>query len=262
MPKTPGCLRRRKRACTVSAALLSTFFGAASPARADEILVYAAASLTDVLEEIGKAWQTASGHTVLFNFGASSDLGRQLRAGAPADVFFSADREQMDLVERAGRVGAADRAEILSNLLVVVVPAGSKQAPRTPPDLLGLKRIALADPEAVPAGVYARRWLESLGLWEKLRERVVPTLNVRAALAAVEAENADAAVVYRTDAAVAKRARIAFEVPREQGPAIVYVVAPLGGSKKPAARDFVRHLGSPAARAAFEKNGFVTLGGR
>jgi molybdate transport system substrate-binding protein len=242
--------------------LLSGLFAAASPARADEILVYAAASLTDVLEEIGRAWQTASGHAVLFNFGGSSDLGRQLRAGAPADVFFSADREQMDLVERAGLVGAADRVEILSNRLVVAVPARSTQPPRRPHDLLGLRRIALADPEAVPAGVYARRWLESLGLWEKLRERVVPTLNVRAALAAVEAENADAAIVYRTDAAVGNRARVAFEVPREQGPAITYVVAPLARSKQPAAREFVRHLGSAASRTAFEKHGFVTLGGR
>lgn len=253
-------LWRQAWVCTLLS--LSTLLSIPSQARADEILVYAAASLTDVLEEIGKDWQATSGHKVLFNFGASSDLGRQLRAGAPADVFFSADREQMDLVERAGFVRAADRVELLSNVLVVVVPSASVASPRTAQHLLALKRIALADPEAVPAGVYARRWLESLGLWERLRERVAPTLNVRAALAAVEAENAEAAVVYRTDAKMAKRARIAFEVPREQGPAITYVVAPVSRTTKTAAREFVRHLASAASRAAFEEYGFVTLGGR
>ncbi|HVR71676.1 MAG TPA: molybdate ABC transporter substrate-binding protein [Vicinamibacteria bacterium] len=235
-----------------------------APARGgtDQIVVFAAASLADALEEIGRGWQAESGPTVLFNFGASSDLGRQARAGAPADVFLSADREQMDLLERAGLVRAPDRVELLSNTLVVVVPAGSPGRIRAPADLLAVRRLALADPEAVPAGVYARRWLVSLGLWDGLRARVVPVLNVRAALSAVESSNADAAVVYRTDAALSRRARVAFEVAREQGPPIVYVVAPLAGSTTPAARAFVRHLVAPAARAVFEKHGFLTLGGR
>jgi molybdate transport system substrate-binding protein len=242
--------------------MLAAALATPTPAGAEEILVYAAASLTDVLEEIGKAWQAASGHKALLNLGASSDLGRQLRAGAPADVFFSADREQMDVVERAGLVRAADRVDLLSNALVVVVPASSARPPRAAADLLAVERLALADPEAVPAGVYARRWLQSAGLWEKLRDRVVPTLNVRAALAAVEAENAGAAIVYRTDASVARRARVAFEVPAEQGPPIVYVVAPLAGSNKPVAREFIVHLQSSSARAIFDKFGFRTLGAR
>lgn len=229
---------------------------------ADEVVVFAAASLTDSLEEIGQAWRSATGHVVLFNLGASSDLGRQVRVGAPADVFFSADREQMDLVQRSGRVRAADRVELLSNTLVVVTPAASSRPLAAPGDLLALKRLALADPEAVPAGVYARKWLEALGLWDRLRDRVVPTLNVRAALGAVESENADAAIVYRTDAALARRARIVLEVPRSQGPEVVYVVAPIATSTRPAGRDFVRFLSSPAARAVFEKHGFIVLGAR
>jgi molybdate transport system substrate-binding protein len=243
--------------------VLGALLLAGPPVRADEILVHAAASLTDALEEIGADWQRASGHTVLFNLGASSDLARQLRAGAPGDVFLSADLAQMDLVERAGFVRAADRVDLLSNRLVVVVPAGATSWPRAPSDLLALERIALADPEAVPAGVYARRWLQSLGLWEKLRGRVMPALNVRAALAAVESENAGAAVVYRTDAAIARRAKVAFEVPPEQGPRIVYVVAPLFRSGKAAAgRAFVAYLRSPAAQAVFARHGFVPVAGR
>jgi molybdate transport system substrate-binding protein len=253
----------RPRRRTIAALCVAALSGpAAAPARGDEILVFAAASLTDALEEIGKAWQAASGHRVLFNLAASSDLGRQVCAGAPADVFFSADRERMDLVERAGMVRAADRVELLSNSLVVVVPAASSRQVVAPGDLLGVKRLALADPEAVPAGVYARRWLQSLGLWERLRDRVVPALNVRAALSAVESENADAAIVYRTDALLSRRARIAFEVPRDRAPQIAYVVAALAASNKPAAREFVAYLESPSARAVFEKYGFVTLRGR
>ncbi len=223
---------------------------------AEEVAVYAAASLADALEQIGTAWRRASGHTAVFNFGASSDLGRQVRQGAPADVFFSADRAQMDLLERAGLVRAAERVDLLSNTLVVVVPGRAEAGLSAPAELLGLRRLALADPEAVPAGVYARRWLESAGLWGRLRDRVVPTLNVRAALAAVESGNADAAVVYRTDAARSRRARVAFEVPRAQAPPITYVVAPLRGSRA-AARDLVAWLKSPAGRAVFEAHGFL-----
>lgn len=246
-----------------AAALAGLFLALASPGpgarAAEEVMVFAAASLTDALEEVGTAWQRRSGHTVAFNLGASSDLARQIRAGAPADVFFSADRAQMDAVEREGLVRPADRREPLSNALVVVVPAGSPPRLGAPADLLGLRRVALADPQAVPAGVYARQWLESIGLWSPLRERVVPTLDVRAALAAVESEAVDAAIVYRTDAALSRRARVALEVPPEQGPRIAYVVAPLAATTKAAAAEFVRFLSSPAACAVFERHGFVVL---
>jgi molybdate transport system substrate-binding protein len=125
-----------------------------------------------------------------------------------------------------------------------------------------VKRLALADTEAVPAGVYARRWLTSIGLWEELQDRVVPTLNVRAALAAVESENVDAGIVYRTDAAISKRVRVAFEVPRAEGPAIVYPLALLAASGRPAAAALVAHLVAPAARETYTRHGFVVLSGR
>jgi molybdate transport system substrate-binding protein len=129
----------------------------------------------------------------------------------------------------------------------------------TPGDLATLGRIAVANPESVPAGVYARTWLQSLGLWERVKDKVVPTLDVRAALAAVEAGHVDAAIVYATDAAVAKRARVAYRVAPEQGPPIVYVLAPLTTSTKAGARTLVRFLASRDAASTFEHFGFVVL---
>lgn len=233
----------------------------AGPARAEELNVSAAASLTDCLKEIAAGFEKTTGHTVVFSFGGSNDLARQIKAGAPADVFFSADKAQMDGLETAGLVRAQDRVDVLSNVLVAIVPAASTAKVAAPEDFAALGRLALADPQAVPAGVYARTWLESIGLWETLKGRVVPTLNVRAALAAVESENADAGVVYRTDAALSKRVRVAFEVAREKGPAIVYPLAPLAGSKKVATPDLVRALISNEARAVYARYGFVLLGG-
>ena len=226
------------------------------------VTVFAAASLADAVEEIGRAYEKDSGTRVVLNVGASSDLARQILAGAGADLFFSADRAQMDVVEKAGLVRGSDRVELLSNVLVVVVPADAPTRVGSPADLALLRRIALADPEAVPAGVYARRYLESIGLWSALKGRVIPTLNVRAALAAVESGNADAGLVYRTDAALSRRVRVAFTVTAEQGPRIVYVLAPLADSRKPAALELVRRLAGPAARTIFERYGFQVLAPR
>jgi molybdate transport system substrate-binding protein len=244
----------------VLAAVAALAWGRA--ANAEEVNVFAAASLTDALKEIAQRFEKETGHKVVFNLGGSNDLARQIEAGAPADVFFSADKPQMDRLENAGLVRAQDRVDVLSNVLVVVVPAGSAAAIARAEDLQRLDRLALADPQAVPAGVYARTWLESLHLWSTLEGKVVPTLNVRAALAAVEAENAGAGIVYRTDAAISKRVKVAFEVPREQGPAILYPLAPLASSKKPATAAIVRYLASDVTRDVYRRHGFVVLGGK
>jgi molybdate transport system substrate-binding protein len=237
---------------------------AAAPAGAagDEVVVFAAASLADALEEIGKAFKAQTGHHVALSFGGSNDLARQIRAGAPAEVFVSASVERMDEAERAGLVRAGDRFDLLSNRLVVVVPAAAATAAMSAEDLLGVRRLALGDPEAVPAGIYARQWLEKRGLWERVRGRVVPTLDVRAALAAVESGNAAAGIVYRTDAAISKRVRVVLEVPAAEAPRIVYPAALLTTSRGPAARAFFEHLRSPGARAVFERLGFGVLAGR
>ncbi len=229
-------------------------------ARGQEILVFAAASLTESLQEIGKSFEAQTKVTVRFSFGASSDLARQIEAGAPADVFFSADTAKMDTLERAGLVRKEDRREFLSNQLVVVVPADSRLEISAPKDLVKLSRLAIADPEAVPAGIYAKRWLESAGLWKEIGRYVVPSLDVRSTLAAVESGAVPAGIVYRTDAAITHRVRIAYAV--ESGPEIVYSVAPLVRSKSGAAAVFVRFLEAQASRAVFLRRGFRIRDGR
>jgi molybdate transport system substrate-binding protein len=226
-----------------------------------EILIFGAASLTDSMQELGKAFEAKTGDHVVFSFGASSDLQRQIEAGAPADVFFSADTAKMDALEKAGFVAAADRREFLSNRLAVVVPGKSTRKVASAADLVDLPKIALADPTAVPAGIYAKKWLTGLGLWEKIEPKVVPTLDVRAALAAVESEAVPAGIVYGTDAAIARGVRVAFEV--KNGPEIVYSVAALSKSKNRApAEAFVQFLASEAGLAEFRRRGFLIRPGK
>ena len=246
---------KRTRLAVSTAAVVLTL-GATGPK--SEILVFGAASLTESLQDLGRAFEAKTGNRVAFSFGASSDLERQIEAGAPADVFFSADTAKMDALEKAGFVRAADRREFLSNILVVVVPRNSTVRVASAVDLVDLPKIALADPAAVPAGIYAKKWLTGLGLWDKIEPRVVPTLDVRAALAAVESESVPAAVVYSTDAPIAKSVRVAFEV--KDGPKILYSLAALARAKnRSAAEAFVRFLSGDAGRAEFQRRGFVIL---
>jgi len=240
---------------------LGTLLAASTAGAGEEIVVFAAASLADALREIGAAFEGRTGHRVVLSLGGSNDLARQIRAGAPAEVFVSASVERMDEVERAGLVQVGERVDLLSNRLVVVVPAAAPTMLTRAEELDGVSRLALGDPEAVPVGIYARRWLENRGLWERLRERVVPTLDVRGALAAVESGNADAGIVYRTDAAISKRVRVALEVPEGEAPRIVYPAALLAPAGPPA-RAFFEHLRSRAAAEVFERLGFKLLPGR
>ena len=226
-----------------------------------ELLVFGAASLTESLQDLGAAYIAKTGQTVTFSFGASSDLARQILAGAPADVFFSADTAKMDALEAAGLVKAADRREFLSNALVVMVPPDSKAKIAAPNDLLALPKIALADPAAVPVGIYAKKWLTGLGLWERIEPRIVPTLDVRSSLSAVDAGGVAAAIVYRTDAAIARAAKVAYIV--KDGPPILYSVAPLTSSRHSTdAAALVAFLAGPAGRAEFEKRGFLVVAPR
>jgi molybdate transport system substrate-binding protein len=227
----------------------------AASSSAEEILVFGAASLTESLQELGKAFVSKTGTAVRYSFGASSDLARQIEAGAPADVFFSADTAKMDNLEKEGLVRKEDRREFLSNVLTVVVPAKSSLAISDPKDLTRLPRLALADPAAVPAGIYAKKWLESLGLWKEIEPKVVPTLDVRAALAAVASEGAPAGIVYRTDAAISKDVKIAMTI--RNGPEINYSVARVQASRSGMAQKLVDFLSGPHGRAVFERHGFI-----
>src|SRR5262244_4580718 len=229
---------------------------------ADEILVSAAAILTDVLNTISKSYQANSKNTARFNFGPSSGLARQIEEGAPADIFFSADVPQMDGLDKRGLLEAGTRKNLLSNQLVIIVPADSKLPITSPRDLLkaDVKRIALAEPSSVPVGVYTSEYLSGEGLWDQVKPKVVPVQDVRATLASVESGNVEAGFVYKTDAAVSKKVKIVYEVPIDNGPKIIYPVAIVKASKhKAAARDFVSYLQSAAAKDSFKKFGFVVL---
>jgi len=230
--------------------------------KAERILVSAAASLTDALTEIGNEYQNQMKREVSFNFGPSSTLARQIEEGAPVDIFFSADLAKMDGLERNGQLEAHTRRNLLSNQLVIVIPVGSRLGIASAKDLLnpGVKRIALAEPKSVPVGIYSREYLEGESLWQRLREKVIPVLDVRATLASVASGNVDAGFVYRTDAAISNKIRIAYAVPIGKAPKITYPVAILRRSKhKEAARDFMSFILAPVAKQTFGKYGFVVL---
>jgi molybdate transport system substrate-binding protein len=236
--------------------------GGQTSACADEILVSAAASLTDVLKAISSAYQAKSKHTVKFNFGPSSGLARQIEEGAPADIFFSADLLQMGTLDEKDRLEPGTRKNLLSNQLVIIVPADSKIAVSSPKDLLktDVKKIALAEPSSVPVGVYSRKYLTEEGLWDQVKTKIVPVQDVRATLASIESGNVEAAFVYKTDAAVSKKVKIVYEVPIDKGPKITYPIAIVKESRrKDAARDFMNYVQSPAAKNVFKKYGFVVL---
>ena len=225
-----------------------------------EITVFAAASLADALGELADSYHAATGDTVRLNLGASSLLARQIQEGAPADLFFSADDAKMDELARAGLIDAATRRSLLSNALVVVVPADRPLRVAAPADLAApaVRRLAVAEPATVPAGIYAREYLERAGLWPNLAPKIVAAENVRAVLATVANGDADAGFVYRTDALVSKRVRVAWVVPPDQGPRISYPAAVLRGAANPAgARRLLAWLESPAVRAVFTKHGFI-----
>jgi len=237
--------------------------GPSASLRAEEVLrVSAAASLASVLKEIDAAFEKSTGTKVELNLGASSALARQIEEGAPADVFFSADLAKMDGLEKKGLINTGTREAQLSNSLVVVVPDDSKATLQSGKDLAetGVKKLALADPKSVPAGVYAKEWLTRLNLWTAVESRVLSTENVRSALAAVESGNVDAGVVYKTDAVISKKVKIAFEVPASEGPEIVYPMAALKEAKNAAAAQrYLDFLDTKEATAAFEKFGFIVL---
>jgi molybdate transport system substrate-binding protein len=255
---------RRRTFCSRLLLLIAFFCGAPalSPAAGSELTVFAAASLTDVMKELGQEFERATGTKVVFNFGASSTLARQIREHAPADLFASADEAKMDDLESRHLLLEGTRRDLLSNTLVIVLPAGSSQTLESAAGLVDprYRVIAIAEPQTVPAGIYARSYLQDAGLWKKLIDRLVPTENVRAALAAVEAGNADAAIVYATDAAISKRVKVGYAIPREEGPPIRYPFAVLKESVHQAeARALLDFLRSESSRGRFRSFGFIVL---
>ncbi len=223
------------------------------------ITVFAASSLTESLQRVAVAWTAHGGGTVTFSFDASSRLARQIEAGAPADVFVSADTAWVDWLD--GRVAVASRADLLGNTLVAVVRADAPVVPGGPADLVdpALKRLALAG-ENVPAGAYARAALRSTGAWAAVGGRVVSGDSVRTALGWVASGEADVGIVYRTDVRVEPAVREAFAFAPGTHPPIVYRGAVLAGRAATAdAAAFLAFCASPEAQAIFTTAGFTPL---
>jgi molybdate transport system substrate-binding protein len=229
----------------------------------DVITVSAAISLTEALEAIARAYQASGGGTVRLNVAGSNVLARQIVSGAPVDLFISADQLQMDVAARAGAIDLGTRVNLLGNRLAIVTRPGWEV--QDPAALSGstFHRITIGDPVAVPAGAYARQFLEAVGLWAGLQPKLVPVSNVRAAVAAVENGSAEAAIAYETDVSGMKTARAALVISGAAAPRIVYAAAiPSKSPNRAGAERFLAYLSGPEATAIFRQYKFVPLAPR
>ncbi|HUK57789.1 MAG TPA: molybdate ABC transporter substrate-binding protein [Stellaceae bacterium] len=238
-----------------------------APAAADPVLVFAAASLKNALDDAAASFEKGGGGEVKISYAASSALARQIESGAPADMFISADLDWMKYVADRNLIQTDTRANLLGNRLVLIAPASSKLALEVKPgfalaDALGGGRLAMADPESVPAGKYGKAALQKLGVWSAVVAKIAPAEDVRAALRFVARGEAPLGIVYATDAAAEPDVRIVAAFPQDSYPPIIYPVALTSTSKNPAAAKFEAFLRSPAARPFFEKQGFTLLSRR
>lgn len=236
---------------------------AAGPVPPKPLLVFAAASLTDALGEVGRGFEAAGGPPVKFSFAASSTLARQIEAGADAGLFASADGEWMDYLQSRQLIRPETRHDVLGNRLVLVAPADSRVELKIAPRFalaaaLGRGRLATGDPDSVPVGRYARAALRTLGVWDAVADRLVRADSVRTALAFVARGDAPLGIVYATDAQVEPRVRVIDTFPSDSHPKIVYpfAVTARGGSGAAKFLDYVR---STAAAAIFRRHGFIVL---
>jgi molybdate transport system substrate-binding protein len=247
---TPGSL-----VIGLMAGLFSTIVAAA------DVTVFAAASLKEALDDQAKQFEMSTGNKVIISYGASNALAKQIEAGAPADAFISADLDWMNYVDQRRMLRPDTRANLLRNTLVLIAPASSKSALKIGPnfglaDALGQEKLAMANPDSVPAGKYGKAALEKLGIWSGVEKQVARAENVRAALALVSRGEAPLGIVYSTDALSDKGVRIVDTFPPDAYPPIVYPVALLATSKSPAAKPLLDFVRAPSARATWEKYGF------
>lgn len=235
-------------------------------AASSELLVFAAASLREAMQELGASFEKQTGTKVVFNFAGSNDLAHQILATRGPDLFLSASSAWMDTVQNAGRIVPGTRRDLLANTLVVVAHARDTTTMTDPCALAALpfRNLAMGDPEAVPAGTYARSWLRSVScggrpLWEAVQARVAPTPDVRAAMGLVLADPRVIGIVYRTDqVAFGDRTRVLYHV--RDGPPIRFVLARVAGGRNPAqAARFYAYVAGPAGADAFRRHGFAPL---
>lgn len=230
----------------------------AGPASAGDVTVFAAASLKDAMDDVAAAWQHATGSTASVSYAGSSALARQIQAGAPADVFVSANVAWMDLLEGQGLLANDTRINLLGNALVLIATGEAPEMELSDlPSALGDERLAMALHEAVPAGIYGRAALTDLGIWDAVADRVAQTHNVRAALALVATGEAPFGVVYATDAAAEPRVSVVATFPPETHPAITYPAAITADGDGADARAFMEFLQGSEADALFRRHGFI-----
>jgi molybdate transport system substrate-binding protein len=230
---------------------------AETPAR-----VFAAASLTNALEEIATQWQRAGHPRPVLAFGASSTLAKQIEAGAPADLFASADRKWMDYLDARNRIDRGSRVEMLGNTLVLIAPKGRRFDAKMQPGFRiadAFKgKLCTGEPGVVPVGIYAKQALEKLGWWKSLQPRVVGTDDVRTALAFVERGECGAGIVYASDARISRKVEVLATFPANTHAPIVYPFA-LVKNARPETAAFLDHLRTPQAAAVFRRYGFTVL---
>jgi molybdate transport system substrate-binding protein len=232
-------------------------FAAQGPA----LTVFAAASLKDALDEQVRQFEGETNTPVVVSYAGSNVLAKQIESGAPADLFISADLDWMDYLDGRKLLAPGSRHDLLGNRLVLIAPATATSALKIAPSFglaaaLGPNRLALANPDSVPAGKYAKEALQSLGVWEGVEKQVARTENVRAALALVARGEAPFGIVYATDARAEKNVRVVDVFPPATHAPIVYPIAIVAGSKSPAVRAFVDFLDSALARGTWERFGF------
>ena len=251
-----------KAACLAAALVSATL--APALARSKDVVILAAASLKNALDDASAAWTKETGKTAKISYAASSALARQIEGGIPADIFISADIPWMDHVAERKLIKASSRRDLLGNQIVLIAPRESKVELRIEKGFglraaLGDGRLAMGNIDAVPAGKYGKAALEALGVWRSVADRVAQAENVRMALTLVSRGEAPLGIVYRTDAASDPSVRMVGVFPDETHPPIVYPMALLSTSTNPDAHAFVDFLKSPKARSSFEKQGFSLL---
>jgi len=238
--------------------LLAFFCGAM--AHADEVTVYAAASLTNAMKDISAAWQAGNKDTIKTSFAASSVLAKQIEAGAPAEIFASADRKWMDYLAERKLVDTASRRDLLGGTLVLIAPAAAaapvKMEKGVVPVFTG--KLCMGEPGSVPAGIYGKQALTRLGWWPALEKRVVGTEDVRTALALVERVECPLGIVYETDATISSKVAVVGRFPAGSHDPVIYPVAllPKAGAS---AKRFFAYLQGAKANSVFERYGFVVL---
>lgn len=249
----------------IGAMLCAMAMAGTAPVAAGSVTVFAAASLATAMDGIAAAWRRDTGIEVRISYAASSALARQIEQGAPSDIYISADRAWMDELEDKGLIETGTRIDLLGNELVLVAPQESVArnveigSALDLAGLLGDGRLAVAETSAVPAGRYARSALETLGLWDGVKDRLAQGENVRATLLLVARAEAPYGIVYRTDAAAEPDVRIVGTFPPDSHPPIVYPAALVAGAGASGARAFLDFLASPEAMRLFEAQGFNVL---